>query len=125
MTVAGSTTTNNATIVSVPPGYRWSGSVALSAALSGAIGAGATSATPAVVVSSTGTSDPNPGTVLARTAMSTPAIGALSLVGVGSTNSVVVPFATVFNTDASATLNIVLQYNSATVAAAVLMGEYL
>ena len=124
MTVAGSTTTNNGTVITVPPGTRWTGSIALSAALSGAIGSGATQATPAVVLSTTGTSDPVTGTVLARTALSTPAIGALSLVGVGSTNSVVVPLGTIYNTDGSATLNCVLQYNSATVAAAVMMGDY-
>lgn len=123
MSLSGSTTTNNATIIAIPPGYRWTGSIALSAALSGAIGQGATSATPAVVVSTTGTADPANGSVLARTALSTPAIGALSLVGVGSTNSVVVPLGTVYNTDASATLNVQLQYNSATVAAAVMMGD--
>ncbi len=123
MTLAGSTVTNNTNVIAIPPGYRWTGSVALSAALSGAIGSGATSATPAIVLSTTGTSEPATGTVLARTALSTPAIGALSLVGVGSTNSVVVPLATVYNTDGSATLNCVLQYNSATTAAAVMMGE--
>jgi hypothetical protein len=123
MTFAGSTTTNNANVLAIPPGYRWTGSVALSGALSGAIGASAVSATPAIVLSTTGTSDPVSGTVLARTALSTPAIGALSLVGTGSTNSVVVPVATVWNTDGSATLNCVLQYNSATAAAGVMMGE--
>lgn len=123
MAVDGSTTTNNATIIAIPPGYRWTGSIALSAALSGAIGAGATTATPAVVLSTTGTSEPVSGSVVARTALSTPAIGALSLVGVGCTNSIVVPLAAIYNTDSSATLNIVLQYNSATVAAAVMMGE--
>lgn len=124
MTIAGSSTTNNGVILAIPPSTRWTGSVALSAALSGAIGGSATSATPAVVLSTSGTSDPAPGSVLARTALSTPAIGALSLVGVGAANSVVVPSATVFNTDTTQPLNLVLQYNSATVAAAVLMGDY-
>lgn len=123
MSLNGSTTTNNTNVIAIPPGYRWTGSIALSAALSGSIGSGATTATPAVVLSTSGTSDPANGSVLVRTALSTPAIGALSLVGVGSTNSVVVPLATVYNTDGGATLNIVLQYNSATVAAAVMMGE--
>lgn len=125
MSQDGSSITNNGTIISIPPGTRWIGSVALSAALSGAIGSGATQATPAVVVSSTGTVDPPTGTVLARTALSTPAIGALSLVGVGSTNSVVLPTAVVYNYDASVTANVVLQFNSATVAAAVMTGDFI
>lgn len=123
MTVTGSATTNNGVVLTLPAGQRWHGVLALSGALSGAIGAGAQTATPAVVWTSTGTVDPPTGAVVARTALTTPAIGALSLLGVGATNSVVMPEVSVANYDSTLDATLTLQFNGATAAAAVAVGE--
>lgn len=58
MTVTGSSATNNGTVLTLTAGQRWKGVLALSAALSGAIGAGAQTASPAVVLVSSGDTDP-------------------------------------------------------------------
>lgn len=84
--LAGSATANGATIITIPAGQTWRGSISLSAGLVGGIGSGALNATPSITVQGTNAS-PASGTSLDQLAMSTPAIGALSLLGVGITDS--------------------------------------
>lgn len=124
MTVTGSSVADNGAVLTLDPGQRWKGVLALSGALSGAIGSGAQTATPAVVLVTTAYTDPIAGAVLARIALSTPAVGALSLVGTGAANSVVMPEVAVANYDTVQSATIRLQFNGATVATAVAVGDY-
>jgi hypothetical protein len=120
--LAGSATTNGATIITVPAGQTWRGSVTLSAALSAAIGVGALSASPSVTVQGTG-AVPASGTVLTQLTLSTPAVAALALVGLGLTDS---REAGEVKVTAPAGNAVTLQLNtgSATGAAAQAHGEY-
>lgn len=85
--MANFASTNGATILTVPTGKRWVGTVTLSAASSGGAGDTAMSAHPSVTVSGAGARDWANGDTVVALALALPVVGALSLVGVTATSS--------------------------------------
>jgi len=85
--LSGSSTTDQGTIITIPAGKWWRGSISISSSLSAGINVGAQQATPTVTIQGTN-SDPVNGSVMAAVSLSTPAVGLLSLLGVTSNQSV-------------------------------------
>lgn len=84
---SGMATTDGATIITIPAGKTWRGSITVSASLAAQPSLGATTVIPTVTIHGTN-SDPDDGSVLAAVAVSTPPVNLLSLLGVSSTNTV-------------------------------------
>lgn len=79
--------TNGATILTIPAGRRWYGTVTLSVASSGTAGDASMAAHPSVTISGTGARDWVSGDTVVAAALALPLVGALSLVGVTATTS--------------------------------------
>lgn len=84
--LSGSATADNAVIITIPAGKWWRGSVSISSSLVAGASVGAQQATATVKVHGTN-ADPVDGSTLAGVSMATPAVGALSLLGITSNQS--------------------------------------
>lgn len=119
-TLAGGSTANGGTIITIPAGASWSGVIELSASLTNSVGSGAVQNQPTITLQGTG-SEFASGTVLARLSLSCPAIGALALVGFAN-NDCVTKEVQIDNLGVN---NVTLQLNHAcTVASGVAIGRY-
>lgn len=85
--LSGMATTNGSTIITIPAGKTWRGSISLSASLSASAGLGASQVIPTVTIHGTD-SDPVEGSVLTAVSVTTPPVHLLSLVGVSDNSSV-------------------------------------
>lgn len=85
--LSGSSTTDQGTVITVPAGKWWRGSISISSSLAASANVGAQQATPTVTIQGTN-SDPVNGSVMAGVSLSTPAVGLLALLGVTSNQTV-------------------------------------
>lgn len=118
--MANSTTTNGGTIITVPAGKRWRGSISLSATLSAGAGGGGTSSYPSVTVSGDNGSWSN-GDVVLRLALACAVVSLTSLVGVQTSSSIC--SGELILQARESPISLVLNFGSNVVATATAVGE--
>lgn len=118
--MANSTTAAGGTVLSIPPGTNWIGSVHLSATLMSLIGAAAVTAFPSVTLSGTG-GNMNDGDTIVSVALSLPAINVTALAGAQTTATAICGPMNI-QTRGNA-VKLILNYGAGVTAVAVACGE--